>query len=95
MYAMALVTVPMGVETDTGDLLVIFNVLKIVKNQTVTAKLDNVPAVSLVTGDTRVIHNVQRIVSKEFVTKAMGTVKRDAHRDNMETRVITHVFLGV
>lgn len=90
---MTLVFVPMGVQTDTGDLLVIFNVLQIVK--TVIAKLDNVPAVSLVTGDTRVIHNVQRIVSKEFVTKAMGTVKRDAHRDNMETRVITHVFLGV
>lgn len=92
---MALVTVPMGVETDTGDLLVIFNVLKIVENQTVTAKLDNVPAVSLGIGDTRVFHNVQCIVSKECVTKTMGTVKKDVDLVSMETRVITHVVLGV
>lgn len=51
---MTLVIVPMGVKTDTGDLLVIFNVLQIVK--TVTAKLDNLSAVSLVIGRTLVIH---------------------------------------
>lgn len=51
---MTLVIVLMGVKTDTGDLLVIFNVLQIVK--TVTAKLDNLSAVSLVIGRTLVIH---------------------------------------
>lgn len=92
---MTLVTVTIGVETDTGDLLVIFNVLQIVKNQNVIEKLDNVSAVSLGIGDTRVFHSVQYIVSKECVTKATGTVKMDAHRDNMETSAITHVVLGV
>lgn len=53
---MTLVIVPMGVKTDTGDLLVIFNVLQIVK--TVTAKLDNLSAVSLVIGRTLVIHPI-------------------------------------
>lgn len=60
-----------------------------------TAKLDNVSAVGLVIGERRVIHNARCIVLKESVTKAMGTVKRDALRDSMETRVITHVVLGV
>lgn len=53
---MTLVIVPMGVKTDTGDLLVIFNVLQIVK--TVTAKLDNLSAVSLVIGRTLVIYPI-------------------------------------
>lgn len=92
---MTLVIVPMDVQTDSGDLLVISNVLQIVKNKNVIGKLDNVPAVSLVIGDTRVYHNVRCVVSKEFVTKAMGSVKRDAHQDNMETPAITHVALGV
>lgn len=90
---MTLATVLMDVETDTGGLLVIFNVLKIAK--TVTAKLDNVSAVSLDFGKTLVIHNARCIVSKEFVSKAMGTVKRDVHLVSMEARVITHVVLGV
>lgn len=83
----------MDVETDTGGLLVICNVLKIVKS--VIAKLDYVSAVSLVIGKTLVIHNARCIVSKEFVSRAMGTVKRDVHLVSMETRVITHVVLGV
>lgn len=72
---MTLITVLKDVETDTGGLLVICIVLKIVK--TVTAELDFVPAVSLVIGKTLVIHSARCIVSKEFVSKAMGTVKRD------------------
>lgn len=92
---MTMVTVPMVVQMDIGGLFVILIVLQIVKNQTVTAKLDNVSAVGLVIGERRVIHNARCIVLKESVTKAMGTVKRDALRDSMETRVITHVVLGV
>lgn len=92
---MTLVIVPMDVQTDSGDLLVISNVLQIVKNKNVIEKLDYVSAVSLVIGKTLVIHNARCIVSKEFVSKAMGTVKRDVHLVSMETRVITHVVLGV
>lgn len=91
--AMTLPTVLMDVETDTGGLLVICNVLIIVK--TVTAKLDNVRPVSLDFGITLVIHNARCIVLKEFVSKAIGTVKRDVHLVSMETRVIIHVVLGV
>lgn len=57
--------------------------------------MDIVKAVSLVIGETHVIHSVQYIVSKESVIKAMVAVHRDARRDNMETRVITHVVLDV
>lgn len=92
---MTLVIVPMDVQTNSGDLLVISNVLQIVKNKNVIEKLDYVSAVSLVIGKTLVIHNARCIVSKEFVSKAMGTVKRDVHLVSMETRVITHVVLGV
>lgn len=92
---MTMVTAPMVVQMDIGGLFVILIVLQIVKNQTVTAKLDNVSAVGQVIGERRVIHNVRCIVLKESVTKAMETVKRDALRDSMETRVITPVVLGV
>lgn len=69
--------------------------LQIVKNQTVLYIVDIVTAVSLVIGETHVIHIVQYIVSKESVTKSVVAVHRDAHRDNMETCVITHVVLDV
>lgn len=68
---------------------------QIVKNQTVLYIVDIVTAVSPVIGETHVIHVVQYIVSKESVTKSVVAVHRDAHRDNMETRVITHVVLDV
>lgn len=68
---------------------------QIVKNATVLYIVDIVTAVSPVIGETHVIHSVQYIVSKESVIKSVVAVHRDARRDNMETRVITHVVLGV
>lgn len=95
MFAMILVTVPMDVYTDTGDLLVNRNALQIVTSRPVIVKLDTVSAVSLVIWEIHVIHSAQCTVSKECVTKTMGTVLRDAHQDCTETRVITHVVMGV
>lgn len=68
---------------------------QIVKNATVLYIVDIVTAVSPVIGETHVIRSVQYIVSKESVIKSVVAVHRDARRDNMETRVITHVVLGV
>lgn len=45
---MTLVTVPMVVRTDIGDLLVICSALHIVKNQSVTTKLGAVLTATLV-----------------------------------------------
>lgn len=71
------------------------NALQIVTNRHVTVQLVIVSAVSLVSGEIHAIYNVQYIVSEEFVTKAIVTVHRDAHQDDMETYVIEHAVLDV
>lgn len=65
---MTLVTVPVVVRTDIGDLLVIRSALHIVKNQSVTTKLGTVSTASLVIWETHVIHSV-RITPKNVSLK--------------------------
>lgn len=92
---MALETVSMGVKTDTGDLLVIRNVLQIVKNRVVLELQDIVSVVNLFIQELHAHRGVLCIVSKEFVTKLKAVVLKDARQDSMETRVITHAVPGV
>lgn len=56
---MTLVTVPIDVRTDIGDLLVIRSALHIVKNQSARTKLGTVSTASLVIWETHVIFSVR------------------------------------
>lgn len=63
-----MVTVPIDVRTDIGDLLVIRSALQIVKNQSVRTKMGTVSTASLVIWETNVIHSV-RITPKNVSLK--------------------------
>lgn len=71
------------------------NALQIVKNHTVILETDIASAVTMVILAICVHRDVQYIVIKGFATKPMVAVHRDAQRDNMETRAIEVVVLGV
>lgn len=85
----------MDVQRDTGGLLAILHVFNTVKKRPVTSKLDIALAVNLAIGETYVISCVQYIVQEAIVTNTMVNVIKDAHKDNMDTRVIKHVVLDV